>query len=96
MTAAALIATHLNSPFGSIVANDDVLNSLRAGCLSASSENANAILGGLFVEIEPRLIAKCALEANSTVARANLLYLDTLVHHFPRCPEWESSVEFLI
>ena len=96
MNAAALISTHLNAPFGAVLVEVDVLNSLRNGYLSAQSERANAILGSLFVEVAPRLIAKCALEANSTVRQANLLYLDTLAHAFPRCPQWETSVEFLI
>ena len=96
MTASSLITTHLNAPVGSILAGDDVLNSLRNGRLSAASEKANAILGAMFVEIEPRLIAKCALEANCTITRANLLCLDTLAHDFPKSPKWESSVEFLV
>ena len=96
MNAAALISTHLNAPFGAVLVEADVLNSLRNGYLSAQSDRANAILGSLFVEVAPRLIAKCALEANSTVRQANLLYLDTLAHAFPKCPQWETSVEFLI
>lgn len=74
----------------------DVLNSLRNGRLSGQTEQANAVLGGMFVEVEPRLIARCVLEAHATIKQANLLYLDTIAHSFPKCPQWESSVEFLV
>ena len=100
MNASSLIATHLNAPFGAVLDEADVLNSLRNGYLSGQSDRANAVLGGLFVEVEPRLIAKCAakcaLEANSTVKQTNSLYLDTLAHAFTRYPQWEISVEFLV
>ncbi len=94
--ASSLISTHLNTSIGAILVEADVINSLKNGYLSGQSEKVNAVLGSLFFEIEPRLIAKCALEANSTVKQANFLYLDTLAHGFPKCPLWESSVEFLV
>lgn len=96
MTASALISSHLNAPFGPILMESDVLNSLKNGRLSAKTEQANAVLGGLFVEVEPRLIARCALEAHVTIKQANLLYLDTVAHAFPKCPQWESSVELFV
>lgn len=96
MNASALITTHLNAPFGAVLVESDVLNSLKNGCLSGRTELANAVLGGMFVEIEPRLIARYALEAHVTIEQANHLYLDTVAHSFPRCPQWESSVEFLV
>ena len=96
MTASALISSPLNAPFGPILMESDVLNSLKNGRLSAQTEQANAVLGGLFVEVEPRLIARCALEAHVTIKQANLLYLDTVAHAFPKCPQWESSVELFV
>jgi hypothetical protein len=96
MNASALISSHLNAPFGAVVMACDVLNSLKNGRLSGQTELANAVLGGMFVEVEPRLIARCALEAHATIEQANLFYLDTIAHAFPRCPQWESSVEFLV
>lgn len=96
MTASGLISSHLNAPFGAILAETDILDSLRNGRLSGQTEQANAVLGGMFVEVDPRLIARCALEASATIKQANLLYLDTVAHAFPKCPRWESSVEFLI
>ena len=96
MTAVALISSHLNAPFGAVLMESDVLESLRNGRLSGRTEQANAVLGGMFVEVEPRLIARCAREAKVTISQANCLYLDTVAHAFPKCPQWESSVEFLV
>ncbi len=96
MTASALISSHLNAPFGPILMQSDVLDSLTNGCLSGKTEMANAILGSLFAEIDPRLIAECALEAGTTIKQAHLLYLDTLTQSFPPCPQWEAAVEHLV
>jgi hypothetical protein len=99
MTASSLISSHLNAPFGDVLRESDVLDSLKNGRLSGKSDQANAVLGGMFVEVEPRLIARCALEAHVTLQQANLLYLeylDTLAHAFPKCAQWEASVELLI
>lgn len=96
MCASELITTHLNAPVGRVLAADDVRLSLLKGRLSCHSEKANAVLGGLFIEVEPRLIARCVLEEGLTIQQANDLYLDTLAHGFARCPVWESSVEFLL
>ena len=96
MTASALIASHLNAPYGVVLMESDVLDSLKNGRLSGRSEKANAVLGGMFMEVEPRLIARCALEAQVTIKQANLLYLDTVAHAFPKCQQWESAVEYLV
>ena len=96
MSAAALISTHLNAPYGAVVTESEVLDSIRNGCLAGRSEQANALLGNMFVEVEPRLIARCALEAKTTIQQAQLLYLDTLAHAHPRCRQWESAVEHLL
>lgn len=93
MTSSELISGHLNTPVGSVLTAEDVSASLKNGCLSAHSEKANAVLGGIFIEIEPRLIARCALEVSTTIEQANRLYRDTLAHGFARCPSWESSVQ---
>lgn len=95
-SASSLIATHLNAPVGAVLAASDVLDALRHGRLSCKTDLANAVLGGMFVEIEPRLIAQCALEAGVNLKQANLLYLDTVVHAFPKCPQWESAVAVLV
>ena len=92
MHSATLITSHLNAPFGAVLSAQDVAESLRVGRLSAKTPQANAVMGYLFVEIEPRLIAACALESGSSVAHAHQLYLDTLNHQAPRSPQWERAV----
>ena len=62
MSAASLIATHLNAPYGPVVTAQDVAESLRRGTLSASTHEANAILEALFIECEPSLIERAAAE----------------------------------
>ena len=78
MSAASLIATHLNAPYGKVVSAWDVAASLRTGCLSASSKKANSLLEALFIEVAPDLILKCADEINASLHMVNCLYLETL------------------
>ena len=96
MTAAALITSQLNSPFGAVLVESDVLDSLKNGCLSARTELGNAVLGSIFLEVEHRLIAQCGLDVHVTLKGVNYLYLDTLAQGFPRCPQWETSVELFV
>ena len=93
---ASLITAHMNAPMGNVLGADDVVQSLRLGRLSGRSDAANAVLGYLFIEMEPRVIANCALEAGCALHSANLLYLDTLDHASPRSPQWEVAVEGLL
>ncbi|MBK9441506.1 MAG: hypothetical protein IPN53_09405 [Comamonadaceae bacterium] len=92
MNATALIANHMNAPFGELLCAQDLADSLRVGRLSAKSGQASAALGYLFVETDPRLIASCAFEVGTSLANASLLYLDTLDHQAPRSPQWEQAV----
>jgi hypothetical protein len=96
MNSAALITSHLNAPFGAVLSAQDVAQSLCFGKLCAKTGQANALLAYLFVETEPRLIATCAREVGSSLVNANQLYLDTLAHHAPRCPQWERAVQELL
>lgn len=96
MTAASLITTQLNSPFGAVLVESDVIDSLKNGRLSGRTELGNAVLGRIFLEVEHRLIAQCGLDVHVTLKGVNLLYLDTLAQGFPRCPQWESSVELFV
>lgn len=91
--AADLISAHLNAPFGAVVSAFDVRRSFEKGCLDASSDQANAVLATLFTEIEPRLLAQCAVESGVSLLDADRLYQDALKHHAHRCPEWELVVE---
>ena len=62
MTAASMIATHLNAPYGPVVTEHDVAGSLRRGMPSASTPEANAILEARFVECGASLIQRAAAE----------------------------------
>ena len=95
MSAAGLIATHMNAPYGRLIQDADVIASLRNGKLSAASADANAILGGMFGETAPALIARCAIEAGVSLKQVNVLYRDTLALGFMPCPKWEQVMEAL-
>lgn len=93
MSAAALIANHMNVPYGKIVSEEDVAASFRHGRLSASSLEANAILAFFFNEIEPSLIIRCARELGVSLQTVNALYKDTLARGCCASPAWEEAVE---
>ena len=57
-----MIATHLNAPYGPVVTEHDVAESLRRGMPSASTPEANAFLAALFVEGEASVIERAAAE----------------------------------
>lgn len=92
MSAASLIANHMNAPYGQIVSEADVAASFRHGKLSASSLEANGILAPLFNEIEPSLIIRCARELGVSIQSVNAFYEDSLTRGFCASPAWEDAV----
>lgn len=95
MSAAQLIATHMNVPYGRVVSAADVIASLRAGRLSAATKAANDILSAIFVEFEPRVIMRCAQEEQIALTSVHQLYLDTLRAGVIAVPEWEAAFKAL-
>ena len=95
MTAAALIVGQMNAPYGHVLDEQAVRNSLRNGKLSAGSEAANEILGGMFYEMDPATIVRCAVEIKVPIAQVNRLYQETLGRGNLRSPAWEQAVEAL-
>lgn len=91
MSAASLIATHLNAPYGKIVSALDVMTSLKSGCLSASSKEAESLLQALFIEVSPDLIFKCADEINASLQMVNCLYQETLDLGLMPSQAWEDA-----
>ncbi|MFE1574168.1 hypothetical protein ACFIQG_20515 [Comamonas odontotermitis] len=73
MSAAAMIATHLNAPYGPIVTESDVIQTLTIGRLSASSTQANALLEALFIECELGLIERAVRENGIAIEQVRLL-----------------------
>lgn len=91
MSAASLIATHLNAPYGKIVSAGDVIASLKSGQFAAASKEANGILEALFIEVSPDLILKCADQVDAPLDKVNDLYQMTLALGFMRSPNWEDA-----
>jgi hypothetical protein len=96
MNSLQLIVGHLNTSVGNQLTEEQLASALKLGKLSEKKGDGSALLSYLFLETEPRLIALCVLETNSTIERANALYLDTLTHHAPRSPAWELSIGHLL
>lgn len=92
MSAASLIANHMNAPYGKIVSEEDIVASFENGKLSASNESADGILGPLFNEKEPSLISRCERELGVTLQTVNDLYGDVLKKGFCSSPALENAV----
>jgi hypothetical protein len=89
MSAALLIATHLNAPYGKVVAVTDVERSLMAGHFEAHTVEAYGILAWMFVECEKSLIERAARELGAPSQRLQELYQDSLRLMMHRMPDWE-------
>ena len=90
MSAASLIANHMNVPYGRIVSAGDVAASFKNGCLAGPSKEVNGILAPFFNEVEPSLILRCAAEVGASIAKVNALYQQTLKLGFMPSPAWEA------
>ena len=91
LSAARLIAAHMNAPYGQIVSAADVVASLKSGHFAASTKEANGILEALFTEISPDLIMKCAEQIQAPLEMVNRLYHASLSLGIMRSQEWEDS-----
>ena len=91
MSAASLIATHMNAPYGKLVSAEDVAASLKSGSLAASTQEANGILEALFTEVSPDLILKCADQIHAPLGMVNRLYRVTLDRGLMHSQAWEDA-----
>ena len=91
-----MITTHLNAPYGPLLTDADVAESIRQGRLWAATRQANEILSGLFGECAPELIVCCAYELGVTAAQAHALYREMLALGMMRCPAWEEAAAHLV
>ena len=89
MSAATLIATHMNAPYGPVVSAGDVERSLRAGRFEGHTAAAHGILAWMFVECEKSLIERAARELGVPSQRLQELYQDSLRLGMHRMPAWE-------
>ncbi len=88
MSAASMIATHINVPYGRVVTPNDVEVCLRQGTFCAPTDEANALLSALFVECSRNLIERAASELGVPLERVVMLYHHSLRMGLPECPEW--------
>jgi len=91
MSAASMIAVHLNAPYGPIVSEQDVIESLRSGRFSAKSKIANDILAALFIETYPSLIFRCGREIGASLEAICELYQQSVRLTGLSCQEWEQA-----
>lgn len=91
MSIAALIATRLNVPYGDIVSEQDVVNTLKNGDFSASTASAKQLLETLFIEVKPHLILKCAEQLNTPYEKLKNLYTKSAQAYMPSL-DWEHSI----
>lgn len=87
----ALIATHLNAPYGLIVTPEDVQRALVSGTLTAlSSPTAQAVMSRLFQEHTPALILRAGREVQAAMPALLALYHESLIMGSARVPAWEA------
>ena len=96
MSAASIIATHMNTPYGKILTPQDVVASLKSGNFNAATKDGNNLLVSLFIEVEPDLILRCAHEIQAPLENVNRLYQRTLECGFFHSPEWEHAIAQLL
>lgn len=94
MSTAALIATRLNVPYGDIVCEQDVVDTLKNGDFLASTASAKQLLETLFIEVAPHIILKCAEQLNTPLEKLNKLYTKSVETYMPSM-KWENSMSAL-
>jgi len=87
-----LAVTHLNASIGPVLSSEQLANALRTGVIATLPDLAAGAVSYLFVEIEPRVIALCAIEAGTDIHHANCLYERLLKDLLPRVSGWEEYV----
>jgi len=89
MSATSMIVTHMNAPYGAIVTEDDVVQSLRKGTFCAATADGRDILAAVFVECRRGLIERAGVELGIPVSRLKALYLESLRMGLPKVSEWD-------
>lgn len=89
MSAASMIAAHLNVPYGPVVTKDDVVESLRKGTFWAATADAKDILISMFVECRRQLVERAGAELGVPATNLKGLYLESLRMGMHHVPEWD-------
>jgi len=74
------------------VREQDVIDSLKNGFLSAETETANEILAAIFLETEPSLILRCCREISALPEHAESLYQQCVQMTLLRSMDWENTI----
>lgn len=91
-----MIATHLNAPYGHIVASADVAAALRSGDLSSvpGDDLVKELLASMFIELEPEFIGRACYEAGARLEEAQALYQQARMQFgVPKVARWEDALE---
>lgn len=93
--AAALIAAHLSAPCASpdAVKPEHIIECVRQGALCAPDETTNGLIAaGLFTEIAPELLLRCAAELGLPRERLLKLYEAARAGGSYPVPYWEQHL----
>ncbi|MCX8018400.1 MAG: hypothetical protein N2690_10945 [Rhodocyclaceae bacterium] len=93
--AAALIAGHLSAPCASpdALKPEHIIECVRQGALCAPSETINGLIAaGLFTEIAPELLLRCAAELGLPRAHLIKLYEAARARGSYPVPYWEHDL----
>ncbi|HLH31529.1 MAG TPA: hypothetical protein VKY31_10020 [Terriglobia bacterium] len=87
-----MITTHLNVPYGDVVAVADVALALSAGSLAGiQSGLSRALLMTMFIECAPYSILSAALEAGGSWRTVRSLYQETVMAGMQSVRDWETA-----
>ena len=89
----ALIATHLNAPYGLIVTPEDIKRALASGTVTSISDTTGqALVSRLFQEHTPALILRAGREAHAGMPALFSLYKESLAWGSAPIPAWEAMI----
>ena len=94
----AMIATHLNAPYGSIVHEDSIRAVLSHGTLNVTGlgELERELLATMFVECPPSLIGRACNQIPTDLENAHRLYLELVAAGGVRVERWESTMKDVV
>ena len=94
LTSCALIATHLNAPYGPIVTPEDIERALVSGTVaSVPNTTGQAIVSRLFQEHMPALILRAGREVHAGMPALFSLYHESVALGSARITAWEALVQ---
>lgn len=94
----AMIATHLNAPYGPIVREDSVKAVLSHGTLNVAGLDSleKELLATMFVECAPSLIGRACNQIPTDLENAHRLYLELTSAGGVRVERWENAMKDVV